>query len=256
MEMQVVSQEPLARARISAGSGNRAALDHLAVAAQEVVSSTLSLLAPLHHLDLLKPPALVLGVGEEFSEAPSRQEQAYLALQTQVVHSPAEACLTRLLALDLALPVVDLAQREEGGLAVTHNQPNLIKKASHLVAQEHPTRLELPLAVQILPAVAVSLEADKVLLASEANSSNSSSSKDPQILSDHLASIRTQARLATLLHLERLAEVNRHKNRGGFLGLRLLAPEGPAEGYLVTFRPIMHSSLKREVFLALTTTIR
>lgn len=228
MEMEVVSQEPLALALISAGSGNRLTLEHLAVAAQEVVFSILSQLALLHHLGLLKPPALVLGVGEEFSAARNRQQQAYLAPQIQVLHRPAEVCLTRLLALGSVLPRVVLARREEGGLVVTHNQPNLIKVASHLVAQERRTPSELPLAVATPPAVAAFSELDKVLLASEANSSssNSHSSKDPQILSEHLALIRLKARLVTHQDLD-LAEVNQHKNREEFSG-RLLALEGPA----------------------------
>lgn len=256
MGTEVVSQEPLAPAPISAGSGRRIILDHLAVVAQEVVSSTLSLQAPLHHLRLLKPPPLVLGVGEEFLEAQSQQRQVYLALQIQVPHHPAEAFLIRLRALVLVLPAVVLAPREEGGLAVTHNHPNLIKEASHLVAQEHLVPLEPPLAVQIPPAGAASLEADKVLPASEASSSNnSSSSKETQILSGLLPSIRAKARVAIRLDLD-LGAVNQHKNRGGFLGSRLLALEGPAEGYLATFQPTMRSSLNQEAFLEPTITIR
>lgn len=226
------------------------------MAAPEVVSSILSLLAPLHRLGLLKPPALVSGVGEEFSEARSRQQPAYSALPAQVPHRLAEACLIRLLALDLVLAVVVLARREEGGLAVMHNQPNLTKEASYLVAQEHRTLLGLPLAVRTPPPVAASLEADKVLLASEANSrsSRSSSSKDLQILLEDLALIRTKARVVTRQDLD-LAEVSRHQSREDF-SERLLAQEGPARGYLATFRPIMHNSLKREAFSEPTTIIR
>ena len=253
METGVVSQEPLALALISVGSGRRTTLEHSAVAAQEGVSSTLNLLALLHRLGLLKPPALGSGVGEEFLEERSRQQTAYSALPAQVPHRLAEACSIQLPALDLVLPVVVLARREEGGLAVTHNQPNLIKEASHFVAQEHRTLLVRPLAVPMLPPVAASLEVDKVLLASEANSSNSSS-KDPQILSEDLAAIRPKARVATLQDLD-LAEVSRHKNQEDF-SERLLDQEGPARGYLATFRPIIHNSLKPEAFLDPTTTIR
>ena len=256
MEMEVVSQEPLVPAPISVGSRSRIILDHLAVVAQEVVSSTLSLQALLHHLGRLKLPAPGLGVGEEFLEARSRQQQVYLALQIQVPQHPAEVCSTRLLALVLVLPPVVSAPREEGGLAVTHNHPNLIKEASHLVAQEHLTPLERLLAVPIPPVGAVSLEADKVLLASEASSSNSSSSsKEPQILSGILAPISPKGRLPIRPDLD-LAAVNQHQNPGGFSGLRLLALEGPAQGYLATFQPTMHSSLKREAFLEPTVTIR
>lgn len=249
MGMEVVSQEPLALAPVSAGLDNsltRGRLAHL-VAVQGEVSSTLSLLATLPHSGLLKPPALVLGVGEESSEPRSRHQRACLALQTRVPRSPPEVCSIRPLALDLVLPTAVLAQ-QEGGLAVTHNKPNLIKEASHSLAQEHLMRLELPLAVQTPPVVAVSLESDKVLLASE-EASSSNNSKELQILSGHLA---TKGSQALLLDSERLPGVNPHKNQEGFSGLRLLALEGLVEAYLPTFKAIMHSSLKREVYLEIT----
>lgn len=215
MGMEVVRQEPSALALISAGLGNRITPDHLAhlVAAQEAVSLKPSLLAPLHHLALLKPPALLSGRVGGFLDPRSRHQRVYSALQIQiqVPHSPAELSLIRLLKLDLVLsPVLLVAQREGVVLAVTHNKPNLIKEASHSVAQEYLTDLELLRVVQI---PAVSLEADKAILALEGvNSNNNNNSKEQQILSDHLDRIGHKARLVPTLHLAPSAEINQHKN--------------------------------------------